>query len=68
MRNAGAFLIVIAIALAMFELPTALSPGKGDVGHGWAVAGAILAAILGALGVLLIAVDERLRRRGTKSR
>ena len=64
MKNAGAFLTIVAIALAIFELPTALSPGGGDVGHGWAVAGAILAAILGVLGVLLISVNERRRRRG----
>jgi hypothetical protein len=63
MRIAGAVLLIVGIALAIFELPTALSPGDGDVEHGWAVAGAMLATILVALGGVLMAVSRWLRRR-----
>jgi hypothetical protein len=63
MRIAGAFLLIVGIALAVFELPTALSPGDGDVEHGWAVAGATLAAILVALGAVLMAFSWWSHRR-----
>jgi hypothetical protein len=67
MKIAGAVLLVVGIALAIFELPTALSPGDGDVEHGWAVAGAMLAAILVALGAVLVVVSRWWRRRLTKA-
>ncbi|RAK68994.1 hypothetical protein [Phenylobacterium kunshanense] len=56
MRIAGAFLLIVGIALALFELPMALSP-RGDVGHGWAVVGMMLATILVALGAMLMVLS-----------
>jgi hypothetical protein len=67
MRITGALLLVVGIALAIFELPTALSPGDGDVEHGWAVTGAMLAAILVVLGAVLMAVSRWWRQRRTKA-
>lgn len=63
MRYVAILLLIVGIALLVFELPAALTATDADVERDWAIAGAIASTVLIATGLVCLMITRRRSQR-----